>query len=886
MTRKVMTQNMREGLFTYTRADNGQSETVDLYALGGGMTPDPWVQSQVALTPLSNDLTSTDPNLQRFRFNSAAPTDRESWTVRTDYNHNQNHRFEIVWQQMNVDFPNFTPGDAGETFPGLPGMGSFSTRQRLATAWHSNYGPNLTNEARFGFQRAPVKFINSETFEDGFILNGQALLFDGPTNPVRVDQDQGRNSPAFDWINNVSWLRVNHVFKFGGSYRYYWSDPFNDRDIIPTYFPGWGIAGSPLSQGQFPGGIGDSDLTRARGYLALLTGTVYRAGQRFNVTSRDSGFVSDAGEERKWKQGVLSFFFADTWRLKPTFTLNLGLRWEYYNPVNEADGLALLPQGHVLDPDTLVDFAGGDSRSLYNSDWNNFAPSIGLAWDPFGDGKTSLRAGYSISYVIDSNLSMIKNAVSQNRGLSVERVLPISGTVSGGAIKPIAPPEFKLPRSQLDNLADDPLSPLFTIDQAYATPYVQQWSLSLERRVTRETVVEIRYVGNRGTKLARAIDLNQVNPFGEGGTFLDDFKAAQRNLENNGDPYVGEDLGAFNLLGGLPGQPGFLNAFRSALLTGQIGGLINAYLNNRDFLFVSTDPSRPGGERFGAQVTAGYFMPNGNIGPGDVVGNNSWSTYHALQAEVRRQFRNGLTFQGNYTYAKNLTDFPGSGLNFNAYMDTNQRNLEKRRSPQDITHVFNANWIYELPFGPGRSFLSGGGIPAKILGGWQIGGILNWQSGKPLSIVSLRGTYNFGWRSHNNTPLFTGLTIPELQSKTGNFRLPDGRVSLFDPSILKLSGGTVRPSDQYFNHPGAGEFGNLALTPVSGPQFLNLDFSLIKRTPVSETVNVEFRAEFFNILNRTNFDFDNTQWIDSNNFGVIHNTFPARIIQLALRVNF
>jgi hypothetical protein len=133
--------------------------------------------------------------------------------------------------------------------------------------------------------------------------------------------------------------------------------------------------------------------------------------------------------------------------------------------------------------------------------------------------------------------------------------------------------------------------------------------------------------------------------------------------------------------------------------------------------------------------------------------------------------------------------------------------------------------------------------------------------------------------------VISGITIPELQSKTGKFRLPDGRISLFDPSLLNV-GGTVRPSSKYFNHPDAGEVGNLALTPVSGPQFFNLDFSLIKRTPVAEDVNLEFRAEFFNILNRTNFNVEPIQEMSSPNFGVISETYPARIIQLAFRLNF
>lgn len=881
ITRTVFTQDARNGIFTWT-PPGGSPQQIDLLALTG-LPMDPFMQQMINLTPLPNDPTSTDPNFARFRFNSSAPTNSENWTIRVDYNLSDAHRIEGVFQNFDFEFPNDTFNNIGEPFPGLPGGGQSSLRQRFSVALQSNYGANITNETRYGFQRAPVEFFNAETFADGFILHGNTFP-NGVQNPIRTFQPQGRNSPAHDWINNVNWIRGNHAFRFGGSFRYYWSDTFNDAAIVPTFTLGFGTQTNnlnPMSTDDFPGGISTPDFNRASGQLATLAGVVTSVNQRFNVTSPDSGFVPGATLGRDWRQSLLSFYGGDTWRMRPNLTVNYGLRWEYHAPVTENAGLMFLPRGPVLDPNTLIDFVPGD---IHDKDLNNFAPSVSFAWDPFGDGRTSIRSGYSISYVIDSNLTAVANAAGANSGLQVTPVIPnLAGTVSTGGIITVQPPEFVTPRTQIDQMVVSAAPTIFGIDSDLEVPYVQQWSLSMERKLTNQTAVEVRYVGNRGTKLVRGIDFNQVNIMGANGQFLEDFKAARRNLIANGNPEVGEPIPTFELLGlgGLLGN----STIRNLIARNEIGQLLWIYVANRDLFFVSPDSdARPGGERFGATIGSGFFFPSNIAGIADSVGNNSWSTYHGLQMEVRRQFSDGFSFQWNYTFSKNLTDFEGSQANFSAFMDFNRPELEKRRSSQDITHVMNANWIYELPFGTGKRFLAGGGIVDKVLGGWQIGSIINLQSGSPLSINSGRGTFNRAGRSGINTVILNGIGISDLKESTGEFRLPDGRVSMFNANLIDLDTG--RFDSSLFEFPEAGEVGTLAMTPLSGPKFFNFDFNLIKRTHITEDVNVEFRADMFNVLNRTNFNIGTTQNVDSTTFGIINNSFAARIIQLALRVNF
>jgi len=290
----------------------------------------------------------------------------------------------------------------------------------------------------------------------------------------------------------------------------------------------------------------------------------------------------------------------------------------------------------------------------------------------------------------------------------------------------------------------------------------------------------------------------------------------------------------------------------------------------------------------GATIGTGFFMPNPNAFAVDVIGNNSWSTYHGLQMELRRRLRNGIYFQTNYTFSKSLTDFEGAQANFQGYLDNTAGDvLEKKRANFDVTHVIKGNFIYEVPIGRGKRFLNGGsGIGHSILdgiiGGWQAGGILQWRSGRPISIISSRGTLNRAARSGNNTVMST-LTNEQLKKLVGNFRDAQGRPTIFDPKLVGTDG---RASLEFFTNPAPGTLGTLALTPVSGPGYFNLDANILKNFRISEGKSLTFRAEAFNMFNTVNFNVGETHNINSTTFGRVTNTFDPRILQVSLKFGF
>ena len=889
VVRSVLTNRARAGNFTYVRQDTGELNTLNLFELTG-LTPDPVIQSLISLTPPPNDATVGDGrNTAGFRFNSPDSSTGEWIVFRGDYEINPTHSLTGTFHQFQLDVPNSAFNGIDSVFPGLPGAGQGSDRRLGSFSLRSGLSPTVTNEGRFGFQIASVSFFTNETFPQGYRLSFSG----GFDNPVQNFMPQGRDTRNLDAMDNLTWVTGNHTVKFGGGVRWTKVDSFNDAGIVPTYTLDFGTGNpDPLVPGLFPGGISSSERNRASGMLATMAGVVDEAAQTFNVTSGGSGYVDGASQTSILEQNFVNIYLADTWRITPDFTLNFGFRWEFHSVPDETQGLALLPVGGaaaVLDPDAVIDLAGAtNGRPFFKNDLNNYAPSLGFAWR-IAD-KTVLRAGYGLNYVIDSSLTTTLNALRGNDGLSLSTVFPgISGTVSSGGLVPIPVPEFKMPRTARDQILADAAGALFTIDENLRTPYVQQWNIGLQHEFLQNTAVELRYVGNHGVKLTRAIDLNQVMLPPE---FVADFKRAQRNLDAFGDPFAGARLEVFPQLG----FGGFLQAgyVQNWIRNGEIGQYVGGFLApNRVFFF-----NGEGGERFGATLPISYFLRNPNAFVADVVGNGAFSKYNALQFEVRRHFRGGFAGQFNYTWGKVLTNFSGSQTNFRGYFDNAQPHLEIMRPGYDITHTYNANWVWEIPFGRGRRWIDGGGFMDYLVGGWDFSGFFRVRSGEAINIVSGRGTINRGGsRALTNTIHLLGMDIPELQNKTGAFRDAEGRVILFDHRLIAPGGGM---NPRYFANPAILEAGSLGLSPVSGPWYASLDLGVRKSfpIPVTEESRLQLRFDFFNSLNRTNFavtnkgggigglGVSNSHNPNSPLFGQISAAFSPRVMQVGMKITF
>jgi len=911
--RTVLSAAARTGNFTYLATcgvtgqpacpagvTNGQQITVNVLSKTG-LTIDPRSQTLINLTPASNNNDAGDTrNTQGFRFNTPNGSTGRNIGVRFDYDINSRNTVEAIYSHFLSKLPNDVQlNDIGEQFPGLPGGGQQSRRPRYALAWHSSLTPSLTNELRFGFSSSTPLFFNREKFDVGY-----RLVFDlGITNPIQTFLQQGRAPRSHDLLDNVTWVKGNHVFKFGTSAR--WEDilNFNDGGIVPQYTLGFNSTTNPVpatlanNSTIFPGGISSSEYTNATNLLALLAGSVRQGTQTFNITSKDSGFQRGIGSIRHLDYTTLAFYGGDTWRFRTNLSLNLGLRWEYISPLTERDGLGLMPKNTSLaalnDPLTVLDFAGkGTGRQFLGKDYNNWAPNFSFAWDPFKSGKTSIRGGFAVSYAIDNNATVFSNSsVGGNAGLQSTVTKDFSGTVTGGGIVTVATPVFKVPRTIEDNLTLSQAPTLWTTEYNLKTPYAAQWNIGVEREIFKDTAISVGYVGNRGVQLTRGIDTNQPIIFQNG--FFADFLRAQSNLATFGNPACSaaqaaatgcQVLTIFPKLGGGGGNLGN-STIRTLISEGRVGELASNYLSARCTYFIQ-NPVQGCLANFSvaantASLGTEFFLPaNKNAITTRYVGSSGWSSYHGLQAEIRKRLSHGWYYQVNYTWSKAFTNAEQAQTEFAPYLDNTIGDpFEKKRLNQDVHHVIKGNAVYELPFGPGKTFFNKGGLVGKIFGGWQISGLAQWRTGRPISFISGRGTVNRNTNSGNNTANTT-LTISQLQSMVGLFHSPTtGLPLLVDPSLINLANGRANPA--FFTQPPAGTFGRLSLTPVDGPGYWNIDTALIKRTRFKERFGLELRLEAFNVTNHTNFSVGNSQDINSTSFGKITSTFANRIIQMA-----
>src|SRR5262249_2724987 len=207
----------------------------------------------------------------------------------------------------------------------------------------------------------------------------------------------------------------------------------------------------------------------------------------------------------------------DNIKLRRNLTFTFGMRWDYFAPVDETDGLASMPHGQnpiqTLLGNATLDFTGTSAGyPFYKKDLNNFAPNVALAWDPRGDGKMSVRAGFNIAYLNDNYLNSVYNsAILTNNGLSSLRSLA-SLNARADAPPKIDTPAFQFPTTTLAQFNLSPSAPPIEgmIDPNLATPYVEQWVFALQQEA-KGWVFEERYVGNHALKMFRGIDLNQIN---------------------------------------------------------------------------------------------------------------------------------------------------------------------------------------------------------------------------------------------------------------------------------------------------------------------------------------------------------------------------------------
>ncbi|MFB3813078.1 MAG: TonB-dependent receptor domain-containing protein [Terriglobales bacterium] len=621
------------------------------------------------------------------------------------------------------------------------------------------------------------------------------------------------------------------------------------------------------------------------------------------VTNRPAQLASNQRHWRNWEVGV---YFQDDWKITRNLTLNLGLRYDFFQRHNELDNLEttfiqgpgqlfidnlLTGAGQIKDANVPAGLPGCDTPEqiaraqlagvcgpggfaatdgLGKGDHNNLSPRVGFAWDIFGTGKTALRGGFGVSYeaTLYNPLSNSRwnlpyysfNSASNPLGGDVQTVVygpTICGPTGGCVPNPTATPTFSGPPTNpfmgvgaqaVGNLTGwDPANPNLAFltgivfPEGIRDPYVYNYFLGVQHEVLQNTVLELNYVGTIGHKLFRAQNVNRIP-----------------------------------------------------------GGLLPPGTCVSDNL----------GRRLCSQIDAAEEVNpagrlNTNFGTLRVWQNVVNSNYNALQASLRRQLTSGVSFNVNYTWSHAIdggstwhsgatsSNGPAGGEGYTT--DVTRPDLDRGNAIFDIRHRLVANFVWELPW-----LKSQQGVLGHILGGWQWNGIFSYQSGAHWSPFDRRlGGHPNGTLSGDcsQAGIDAGLCI----NNGGDYNLdgerndrPNAPAPNFNPSDTQWAdgwGGIFAPGGGFFTAPCLGCVGSLRRNSFVGPSYWTFDTSLFKNIRISERVNLQFRAESFNVFNHTNFQLPgaggatNNQ-INRSNFGQAGGTFNPRNLQFGLKLSF
>ncbi len=786
-----------------------------------GLPLDPTVQKILALYPAPNGPSVDDARGLLF-YPSSSQTSGDNVSVRVDHNFSPSEVLAVRYTFNRYQDPNF---DHTDFLPGLGGTGTSQRRQNASLELTSVIDPRLVNNFRVGGNRINFPLtcegLNlldrlglTDSFGRGFDLSLPGVVGFGCL--LIVDRNGSKRfSGTYTIGDDVTWARGRHTFKFGVETRDAYSNSTNDFLSRPTVdfnnFANFGGAAAFVTGNAQV----DSNPT-LQDMVWSLFGTV---GSVTQAQFFDKAGHRTADDLRGFRQQDFDAFVQDTFKILPNLTLNYGLRYQFngvpYEVNNLLSTLFADPSGQA--PFTFT-FAGQKEHGLpplYSNDWHDFEPRVGIAWDPFKNGKTSIRAGYGIFH--DRLFGQLLGLARGNPPFQQFFFQPFFG------LPPCAPPEGlcigppvsalpsppSLPTSAVVNQGAGDLP--FIIDPHLRMPYSESWNFGLQRALPGSVLLEVNYVGSKGTRLLRLVDGNPPQPA----------------------------LVAQLLADGVPPQA---LQFNNLWFGAETGRLPFDAVNNNALLHA------------------------------EVFNNAASSIYHALQANVTKRMSNGLTFQAAYTWAHAIDDSsdpltPAAG---NQEFPRNSLDLaaERSNSDFDVRQRLVINYSWALPIGRGHTHLAEG-LAGKILEGWEVAGITTLSGGLPYDIFAALDTAHTGQQQR---PDYNAAGTPLLVS---NPRTQTG------------------PNLGLFSDPAWGSAGNLGRNRFYGPGVNNWDMLLQKTLSLSERVNLQFRAESYNLFNRVQFGQPGNLTSNPGTFGQSTSevkrpdlTTGARQIQFGMKLSF
>lgn len=679
------------------------------------------------------------------------PTNGDQYLGRLDHNFSPSNTLNVRYFRDSTELY----FQSGNISPYAPNRRALTVDNWALQDMHT-FRSSLLNEFRLGVNRVDSKVFVLESTQ----LSDLGANFPGVITPqmptINVDgyfslgtsDVFGEDGGIYQIGDTLRWFRGRHAVLLGGEFE--WTQMFN--------------RGSSANQGVF----------RFDGHA---TGNAFADFLIGKPVSLDQA----SPYERLVKGWDWYAFIQDDVRLTNNVMLNLGLRYQYFKPYdNVYDRVNTYRTGMQsritpgAPPGMVFPGDPGIGRGLVAGDKNNFGPRVGIAWDPFGNERLSIRGAYGVYY--EDFRSDVWTYAAVNQPFVIREFINDPHSLQDpyrGRLNP-----FPYRYSPDTAKFSFPMG-LFTVPAPeLRSPYAHQMSVSIEKALPSNLVLRAAYVGKLTRNLLR---MEQRNPA----------------------VYI-------------PGQSTLANTDSRRILMPEF------YSSYRE------------------------------------ITTNSAADYHSMQLSLRRRFANGLTFGASYTLGKLLDDYSAQNLG-QTPQDPNNLRGDWSRSDEDRRHVFNASWVYELPFMRAQR-----GALGNIFGGWALAGMVSMASGEPVDVVSGRDFSLTGVGF--DRPNLVGNPVREHSSQQ------DMIEHFFNTDAFVP------------NQPG--QYGNAGRNPFSGPAAARTDISLTKKLSVSEWLgHLQFRAEAFNLFNQVNFGQPERRLVNRN-FGRILSAGDPRILQLALRWSF
>ncbi len=689
-----------------------------------------------------------------YAFSTSVPNDVWSLDGRVDYNMGPKDQIFGAYSYRHVNRQ-----DPLWTSDPLIGNGNFATQYRwrqqlVSLGWTHTISANLINDARFGFNRDYAHSdpnglaVGTSQAESAIGLTGvppgpndagiPAIFFNGETTiGTAAWRPQYQISQAYNFIENLNWLKGSHSFKFGYQYLRR-TDNFFDIEAPQ---------GLLIETGAVTGGT--------FGLPDLLLGDA-------NIV-----FFTTPHVVHYFQPGH-SFYAMDTWKTTSKLTLTYGVRYELFAPLidrhNQTSNFSPANGGGIVT--AASNASGWFDRALIHPDLADFAPRVGFAYQLMP--RLVVRGGYGIFYQHESRIG--SEALIQLNAPQFVFTQLFSGPSN---------PVFKLsdgfPSAQIASTGINLTSiHINAQDPNQRTPYVEQTSFGLEYQVNKNTSVSTTYVGNWGRREERVRDYNQ--------------------------PMItGFDTGCPIL------QFPFANLSNTAVVD-TFAGAGNRCANNAQSSYLET------------------------------ATNDGNSDYNGVEFQLKQRMSHGLLYSLGYTYAHGLANYRDNLSAGQLPQNSYDYAAEMGNSVFDIRSRFVGNFVWELPFGRGKRFMSGDNFAARWLGDWQFNGIVTMQTGTPFNVTSGTGSVIDG-----NNPIYADC-VPGANAHAG---------ATTNHNLYTTTGFYLNPAA--FTPALSGHFGSCAPYQFYGPGIQMWDLSIFKEFKFSERFKLQFRTEFFNAFNHPNF---------------------------------